>query len=121
MPRGRPPKKKDEFVVVTSDQDVYFFDEESKVLDFLNETGTYSVEEDERRNWDVLLKFPVPSNTGNYCPMGLSAWRANSVIVLWNGVVTPFLKRTITKRVISYEYASLVGPKITSRRKKSTK
>jgi hypothetical protein len=129
MPRGiRNVKEGDEFVVVTSDQDVWFFRTKEKLLSFLNETGEYSQEdEDERRNWTVLPKFPIPSHEGDFCPMGLAEWRSDCVVVMKNGTVIDVQKNTITKQVVSYEYTFSPAPVVAAKRrgrprsKKSTK
>jgi len=101
MPRGkRAPKV--EYIVVTYDQDVFFYNTDKGLLDFLNEVD--EAEEDEKRHWTVLPKFPVPTFQGNYCPMSHDGWRPDNVLIFKNGSIFVPSKNTIEKKIVSYEY-----------------
>lgn len=116
MPRGVPKSKEvkswDEFIVVTYDQDVFYFKTEKTLLDFLNEVNDYESAEDEKRNWEVLDRFPIPAHghEGEYCPMAQPVWTRNSVIVLKNGTIISVQKNTTVKQVVSYEYTFSPAP-----------
>jgi len=91
-----------EYVVITWDQDVYFYNTDKGLLDFLNETN--EEDESEKRNWAILHKIPVPRHQGNYCPMSHDDWHSNEVLILKNGALFVPTKNTIEKKIVSYEY-----------------
>lgn len=104
-------------VVVTSAQDIYFFDEEEKLYEFLNEEGEFEPEdEDDKNDWEVLDSFPIPVTTTSgygYCPFtawdtagGHSIWPVNGVIVLWNDKLVHLKKHIVTKEVKTFAYGS---------------
>lgn len=102
----------EKIIVVTNDQDIYFFDKEESLYEFLNEEGEYEAEdEDDRRDWEVLSEFPTSGREGSYCPFTAwesdgagQLWPNNSVVVLWNGRIVHLKKHTVTREVKGFAY-----------------
>lgn len=102
----------DKIFVVTQQDEIYFFEKEESLFEFLNEEGEYEPEfENERNNWKVLPEFPAPHKEGSYCPFThwnpeatRGIWPQDGVVVLWNGRIVHLKKHTITREVKGFAY-----------------
>ena len=101
MPRGKKAPVV-EYVVITNSEDVYFYNTDKGLLDFLNETD--EPVDEEKVGWTVLPKLPVPKYQGNYCPTSHEEWPSNGVVIFKNGSIFVPTKNTIEKKIVSYEY-----------------
>ena len=139
MADDNPMTHGDEFILVTGGQDIYAFDDEQTVIDFLNEKGVK--DQDDRNHWEVLQKFPMPKVYGagpgpawispspsdddddededeewwgekhTWCPFGRTGpWTENCVLILKNGTVYVPKRQMVKKMVEQVEWVAPPSP-----------
>lgn len=101
MPRGKEAETV-EYVLITNSEEVYFYNTDKGLLDFLNEVNEY--DDEDKVGWTVLPKIPTPRYQGGYCPTSHEEWPSNGVVIFKNGSIFVPTKNTIEKKIVSYEY-----------------
>lgn len=109
----------DKYILITKDNDVYYFDETGLFNHLNNET---SMDEDgNETSLEVLEYFPVSEAFGSYCPFYDEFWKYNQVFiynVTKNAIFIPNKKAIEQKVVVRFEYIKPSSPR---RRKPAAK